>query len=151
MMISIGLNNDNQLDLQPAQDDKITWLNNAITISLFTDARASDDDELPDGGTDKRGYWGDMDLDADESLGSKLWLLNRSKITQSTLNTMHDYIKEALQWLIDEEHLLSIQVTVAQDTQNNLSGDANRINFYLECQLPNGEQVSLFRKYEVQK
>lgn len=149
MMISLVANSDGLFDIEPSQDeDKITWLSNAITISLFTDARASDDDELPDGGTDKRGYWGDIDLDADESLGSKLWLLKRSKITQDTLNKVHDYITEALQWLIDDEHLLTVDVTVERDTDNP-SGDTGRINFYLECQLPSGEQVSLFRTYEV--
>lgn len=150
MMISIALNDNNTLDLKPANRDRLTWLNNAITISLFTDARASDDDTLPDDGTDKRGYWGDMDLDAGESLGSKLWLLKRSKITQDTLNLMHDYIVNALQWLIDDGHLQSVQVQVERDTQTNPSGDVGRVNFNLQCQLPDGEQVTLFRKYEVQ-
>ena len=146
MMISIGLNSEtNALDFLVASDDKLTWLNNAITISLFTDSRASDDDELPDGSINKRGYWGDIDLINDESLGSKLWLLNRSKITQSTLNSMHDYITDAVQWLIDDEHLINITVAVERDAD-----DKNRVNFQLDCQLTNGDWVSIFRAHEVQ-
>lgn len=146
MMISLGISGEtNAFDLLPASDDKLTWLNNAITISLFTDARASDDDSLPDSSQDKRGYWGDIDLAGNESLGSKLWLLGRSKIVSDTLNTMHDYITEAVEWLVDDEHLLAINVTVERDTDN-----VNRVNFQLDCQLLSGDWVSIFRKHEVQ-
>ncbi len=146
MMISIGINSEtNVLDFLPASDDKLTWLNNAITISLFTDARADDDEELPDNTTDQRGYWGDIDLENDESLGSKLWLLNRSKITTDTINTMHDYITESVQWLIDDGHLLAINVAVERDND-----DVSRVNFKLDCQLLSGDWVSIFRSHEVQ-
>lgn len=145
-VIALGINDEtNAFDLLTASDDKVTWLENAITISLFTDARATDDDELPDDSKDRRGYWGDIDLPEGESLGSKLWLLNRAKITTDTLNTMHDYITDAVQWLVDEEHLLAINATVERDTDNS-----NRVNFLLDCQLTNGDWVSIFRPYEVQ-
>lgn len=81
----------------------------AVLYSLFTDAKASDDDELPDGGTDLRGHWADNLLD--ESEGSKLWLLRRRKQTQETLNLAVQYAKEALQWLIDDEHATKVDVT----------------------------------------
>lgn len=146
MMISLGIHGEtNAFDLLPASDNKLTWLNNAITISLFTDARASDDDILPDDSKDKRGYWGDIDLENAASLGSKLWLLNRSKIISDALNTMHDIVTDAVQWLIDDEHLLAINVTVERDTDNS-----NRVNFQLDCQLINGDWVSIFRSHEVQ-
>ncbi|MGO2354630.1 MAG: phage GP46 family protein [Marinomonas foliarum] len=146
MMISLGISGEtNAFDLLPASDDKLTWLNNAITISLFTDARASDDDALPDDSNDRRGYWGDIDLPEGVSLGSKLWTLDRSKIIPDTLNTMHDIVTDAVQWLIDDEHLLAINVTVERDTDN-----VNRVNFQLDCQLINGDWVSIFRSHEVQ-
>ena len=59
-------------------DDLIT----ALTVSLFTDRRAADDDELLDGSDDRRGWWGD---NAAAPLGSRLWMLERSKRTQQTL------------------------------------------------------------------
>lgn len=143
MMISLGINGKtNAFDLLPASDDKLTWLNNAITISLYTDARASDDDALPDSSEDKRGYWGDIDLADNESLGSKLWLLGRRKILSDTLNTMHDIVTDAVQWLVDGEHLLAINVTVERDADNQ-----DRVNFLLDCQLINGDWVSIFRSH----
>lgn len=151
MMISLVYSNAlGGLDIVPATDDALTWLDNAISISLFTDARASDDDLLPDGGQDKRGYWGDMDLPDKQSLGSKLWLLSRSKITQETLNAMHDYLTQAVQWLIDEGHLQAINIKVERDraTQQGV-GDPNRVNFRLDCQLNNGEWVSVFRAHDI--
>ena len=53
----------------------------AVVISLFTDARARAEDELPPelDGEDRRGYWGDG-LEG-ESVGSRLWLLAREKDT----------------------------------------------------------------------
>ncbi|WP_052702418.1 phage GP46 family protein [Marinomonas sp. S3726] len=146
MMLSIGVNCDTDLfDLLPASEDKVTWLNNAINISLFTDARADDDDSIPDGTNDKRGYWGDIDLEDDQSLGSKLWLLKRSKLTHETLNLMNDYITEAVEWLVVDEHLLAITATVERDVSNK-----NQANFLLDCQLTSGDWVSIFRGHEVQ-
>jgi phage gp46-like protein len=58
---------------------------------------------------------------------------------------MHDIVTEAVQWLIDDEHLLAINVTVERDTDN-----VNRVNFQLDCQLLSDDWVSIFRKHEVQ-
>lgn len=74
-------------------------LQTAVFISLFTDRQASADDAIPDGTTDRRGWWAD---DSEHPIGSRIWLLDRSKQTQQTLRAAHDYITEALQWLIDD-------------------------------------------------
>jgi phage gp46-like protein len=71
-----------------------------IVISLFTDRQAQPDDALPDTSGDPRGWWGD--LDATVPIGSRLWLLERAKQTNETLQRANDYVKEALQWLIDD-------------------------------------------------
>lgn len=68
----------------------------AILLSLFTDRPALKDDVIPDGTTDRRGWWGDREL------GSRLWLLERAKQTTETLHRVRDYIAEALQWLVDD-------------------------------------------------
>lgn len=66
----------------------------AVIISLFTDARAHDDDPLPDErvgvSSDRRGWWGDCLPDAQgeqtlESIGSRLWLLWREKDLDSVV------------------------------------------------------------------
>lgn len=75
-------------------------LETAVLISLFTDQTAAPEDTIPDGSDDPRGWWGDQG--ADRPIGSKLWLRARAKQTQGTLNTVHDDIVEALQWLIDD-------------------------------------------------
>lgn len=67
-----------------------------VFISLFTDALAADDDEIPDGTSDRRGWWGDP------KIGSRLWLLTREKLTLDTAARAETYGREALQWLIDD-------------------------------------------------
>ena len=80
------------------QDD---GLDTAVIISLFTDRRATRDDVLPDAGSDRRGTW--MDAYADvtgDKMGSRLWLLERAKLTQETVVRVREYIQEALDWMV---------------------------------------------------
>lgn len=75
-------------------------LETAILISLFSDREANVDDLIPDGTNDPRGWIGDVDQPY--KIGSRIWLLVRSKQTQETLRLANDYVAEALQWLIDD-------------------------------------------------
>lgn len=84
-------------------------LGTAVLISLFTDAQAGDDDVIPDGSGDPRGWWGDQDEDV--AIGSKLWLLSRSKQTATVLALAQHYIAEALQWLIMDGIAAAVDVT----------------------------------------
>ncbi|MFA7942069.1 phage GP46 family protein [Pseudomonas brenneri] len=86
-------------------------LASAVLISLFTDRIADDADIPPDGGDDRRGWWGDADEDV--PIGSRLWLLDRSRLTQAVANTAKIYMSEALQWLLDDQVALSVMVTTA--------------------------------------
>lgn len=72
----------------------------AIYISLFTDRLADKNDFIPDGTTDRRGWWGDFQHD--HKIGSRLWLLDRSKETNDVLLKARDYVKEALDWMIKD-------------------------------------------------
>lgn len=57
-------------------------LETAVILSLLCDARARDDDTLPDKGKDRRGWWADsvaLEVDGDRT-GSRLWLLSREKL-----------------------------------------------------------------------
>ncbi|RMG50380.1 MAG: hypothetical protein D6717_13955 [Gammaproteobacteria bacterium] len=78
-------------------------LRTAVLISLLSDRRASDDDVLPDGGEDRRGYWADAwpDVEGDR-LGSRLWLLSREKQTADVLQRAETYAEEALAWLVED-------------------------------------------------
>lgn len=82
-------------------------LQTAVLISLFTDRVATDDDVLPDRSGDQRGWHGDI---APNFIGSRLWLLARSKRTQDVLNRAINYVEEALQWLIDDGVVASMAV-----------------------------------------
>ncbi|WP_418503257.1 phage GP46 family protein [Desulfovibrio sp.] len=93
----------------------------AVIISLFTDARAHDDDPLPDErvgvSSDRRGWWGDCLPDAQgeqtlESIGSRLWLLWREKDLDSVVARARQYAEEALAWLTREGHVSSLSVSV---------------------------------------
>lgn len=78
-------------------------LDSAIRLSLFLDARAREGDELPDGtgafGEDLRGWWGSAFLSDSGELGSRLWTLKRSALTNETRQRARDYCLEALRWL----------------------------------------------------
>jgi phage gp46-like protein len=86
----------------------------AVLMSLFSDRRATEEDSLPDpSNTDLKGWWGDQvaDFPGDE-IGSLLWLLSRSKTTQDTLVKAEAYVKDALQWLIDDGVTIRNEVVV---------------------------------------
>lgn len=71
----------------------------AVLVSLFTDGQAADDDVIPDGSGDPRGWWGD-DY-SDYPIGSKLWLRQRSKLTPDVAQAVQDDCLEALAWMQD--------------------------------------------------
>lgn len=83
----------------------------AVLLSLFTDRRAEEDDELPDPNKlDRRGWWGDLAEDQEDQIGSRLWLLERAKATQEVRNLAQQYIEEALEWMIEDGVAQSIEV-----------------------------------------
>jgi phage gp46-like protein len=93
-------------DLEAEKD-----LATAIILSLFSDARARDDDPL-EPGESKRGYWGDTYAEIDkDKFGSRLWLLRREKVVAKVLVRAKQYAQEALQWLIDDRVAEKITVT----------------------------------------
>ena len=99
------------------QDD---GLESAVIISLVTDRLATADDIIPDGGTDRRGWWGDSYADIqNDLLGSRLWLLGRSKQLASVLQLARQYALEALNWLVDDGVAGSVDV-VASNPQSSV-------------------------------
>lgn len=77
----------------------------AVAVSLFTHRTAEDDDRLPDGTTDRRGWWADHEASeiyaGATPIGSRLWLLQREKQTEETRLRADGYIREALAWITD--------------------------------------------------
>lgn len=89
-------------------DDK--GLSDLIIASLFSDARATEEEfeEVRDWEPSKRGYWADQ-LDG-MLIGSKLWLLKRSPKNEETLQKAKMYAKESLLWIIQKGFASNIDI-----------------------------------------
>jgi len=117
-------------------------LETAVSISLFTDRRASNDDVrlyefLADGTNDKRGCWIDSYPDIDGDLiGSRLWLLFREKSQQGVINRAKEYITEALQWMLDDGVAKIIESDI-------LFVDRETLLIKLFITRPSGDKVNL--------
>jgi phage gp46-like protein len=106
--------NNNRGDWQIQNGDLATGndLYTAVLISLFTDRVAQAGDIIPDGSNNRRGWWGDVQVDGTVvPIGSRLWLLSREKQTLQTLNRAISYAREALQWMITDGVAARIDVT----------------------------------------
>lgn len=123
----------NGMDLQT--DEGLTT---AVLISAFTDRAALPDDALPPGITDRRGYWGDDD--PQHPWGSRLWLLDRAKQTEETRQRAIDYLKECLQWLIDDGIAGGVDVGATWLATSRLAAA-------IVITKANGEQVSVQFNY----
>ena len=119
----------------------------AVIVSLLTDRRADKDDRLPeeigsDMGSslvppDRRGWCGDALADiGGDRVGSRLWLLVREKQTEETRRRAIAYIKEALQWLIDDRHARAVSV----DAEWTQSG---RLDASIDIQLNSGSRFAI--------
>jgi phage gp46-like protein len=95
----------------------------AITISLFSNARASGGEPLPPTTAFKHGYFGS--LLARMEIGSLLWLLDRAKNDEETARRGVTYIERSLQWMVDRVLASSVSATYRR-----VSGQ-NRINFFV--------------------
>jgi phage gp46-like protein len=87
-------------------------LRSAVLLSLFTDKKAPPGYVPPPGSlADWRGYWGDTY--SQFQIGSWLWTLDRSKITDNLtlLNEVEDICSDALQWLITAGVVATVTVT----------------------------------------
>ena len=92
-------------------------LTRAVVISLFTHRRADPDDnaDVP------MGWWGDTwPVVANDRYGSKLWLLQRSKLTNALVNTVRNYLREALQWMLDDGVVSRIDIDIQRTGINEL-------------------------------
>jgi phage gp46-like protein len=98
----------------------------AVMVALGTNRRANDDDILPNApeDSDRRGWWADTNADViwqGWPIGSRLWLLEREKITDntasqgSTIARIDSYIREALQPFTDNRMASRIDVTVTRE------------------------------------
>ena len=116
-------------------DNQETSLKRAVEISLFTWRRANPGDLVED--DERYGWWGDsFPQVADDRIGSRLWLLRRRKLTPETISAAVTYAREALQWLLDDRHVVDVQILTAR------AGN-DRLNLGTVLNLPTGERLEI--------
>ena len=108
--------NGRESSLSDLEDDDLA---RAVYNSLFSWARAKDDDDLP--GSSRYGWWGDTYADdVDDRFGSRLWLLMRAKLTDEVVQHAEEYANEALQWMIDDGIASSVTASAERVGQDRL-------------------------------
>lgn len=126
---------DMMLNGKPADisDFEADELAAAVLISLFSWRKSNPDDGVK--APNRQGWWGDTFAEAaGDRIGSRLWLLQRQKILPTTLRRAEFYAKEALQWLIDDAVVASIEVSAER------SG-ADQIALLVTCYRPDDTQA----------
>lgn len=100
-----------EADFAISDDDLVSdeGLQTAVLLSLALDRRAEDSDTLPTDDGDQRGWWGDEFAEnRGDKIGSRRWLLARTKLSPAILPTVEAYDRESLQWLIKDQVAASI-------------------------------------------
>lgn len=119
-------------------------LENALAISIFTDARVTPD-QLPYGSTNRKGWWGDMysEIPGDK-IGSRLWTIHPAKITNETKNLALDYCRESTKWLIEDGIADTINFTSEYNENKHL-------NILIETVRPDGRTSKFQVVWDAQK
>lgn len=118
------------------ENDVEVSLRRAVEISLFTWRRANASDQTDD--DERFGWWGDSyPLVANDRIGSRLWLLRRRKLTTETIGAAVMYAQEALQWLIDDGHVVDVQVLTQR-------AGHSRLNLGAVLTLPSGDHLDIY-------
>lgn len=144
--MTIGISWNNQLSQGEitvthdglTRDDGLVTL---VLICLFTDVRADADDIIPDGSGDPRGWPGDTF--SDDPWGSKLWLLDREKLTESVRQRVEDYARLSMQPLLRTGYARSASVTAT------ING-ADRIDFIVVLTRPDKStlRIEISKRWE---
>ena len=108
---------DISIDESTGDFDLTDGLDTSLIVSLFSDARAAPD-EVTDAAR-RRGWLGDLASDVPERVfGSKLWLLEQSRLTSSVAAFAGDYANMALAWMIDDGAATAVEVAPAISNGN---------------------------------
>jgi len=105
----------------------------SVVISLFSDARAERGDVLPGTIQNKGGWWGSALLGY--QLGSKLWLLQRALLNETTMRLYEQYSKDALAWMVEDQ--------IAEEvTAKAVKTGPNRVDLAMIIKRKNNTSVS---------
>ena len=82
------------------------------------------------------GWWADSYNDDEPPIGSKLWLLSREVLTDSTLKLAREYAEDALQWLVDDHVAESVSVSAER-------GGVEQLNLNVVIKRPDQATLNL--------
>lgn len=136
-------------DLSPTDNDleNEDGLETAVLLSLFVDRRANDDDELPDIEGSKRGWWGDQvkPVIEGDQIGSRLWLLERSKTLEEVLPEAKELAMESLLWMIEDGVAAKVEIEVER-----ITNEYGTEILALDVNILKTEGTTFSRRYETQ-
>ena len=95
--------------------EKVNSFDTAILLSLFGSYRRASATEQSDPSR-RRGWMGNQFQKVE--LGSKLWLLYQSRLTNQTVNRARDYLNQCLSWLVEFGYAKNVSTVVRRDVQN---------------------------------
>ncbi len=94
------------------------FFDTAILVSLFAEKRANESEVLNP--LFRRGWIGN-EVTPGFEIGSKIWLYEQSRLTNSVLNGITTATKQALQWLVDDGFAVSIDDVEAFVTETGIN------------------------------
>jgi len=105
-------------------NSKLSQLQRAVVISLFTWQRAEQSDHYD--GLSQYGWWGDTFAEnPNDRIGSKLYQLFRRKLTGEVLLEAQEMCESALQWLVDDGKVHKVEVVCERAGINQLTVTVN--------------------------
>ena len=96
-----------------------------LALAFHTDARADSSDVLIS--QNRRGWIGNVNSDAGDNFGSKLWLFQQSRMNQSLLNNVSNESNLAVKFMIDTFLLKFVDTDT---TVKNLDSINTTVNLY---------------------
>ncbi len=107
----------------------------AIIVSLFTDKRADASEVQP---AQLRRGWIGNESTPDFEIGSKLWLFEQSRLTQSVVNGVTDAAQQSLQWLV-EDTIPATDTTIADNVSAAAAVTNGTINLVITIERPSSQ------------
>lgn len=101
------------LNITDGQLDLVDNFDTALQMSVYCERRADASEVLPSYA--RRGWWGNViATQIGFEIGSKIWILSQSRLTQDVLNKIAVYAREATAWLVQGGYLQKVDVNVEQ-------------------------------------